>query len=191
MVGPRGWFDECFVSLGLFWVHPPADRFYPPRKQFFGGRFVLGEKSPDGWNETVFANELSCLPSPGPPKSRSQLLKKVLRRIGTHDDGCIRRRSYEQLYQRIGATPPSVAFLAKAFFVFISRRGAFCAPQASRYIRTPNSAGGSGARGLVESLPRKCAYPPGPIPSFGGSSSDRCLDLFSTTARPTTGRPIF
>ena len=22
MVGPRGWFDECFVSLGLFWVPP-------------------------------------------------------------------------------------------------------------------------------------------------------------------------
>ena len=120
MVGPRGWFDECFVSLGLFWVHPPADRLYPPRKHFFGGRFVLGEKSPDGWNETVFANELSCLPSPGPPKSRSQLLKKVLRRIGTRDDGCIRRRSYEQLYQRIGATPPSVAFLAKAFFGFFN-----------------------------------------------------------------------
>ena len=57
--------------------------------------------------------------------------------------------------------------------------------------RPTTSAGGSGARGLVESLPRKCAYPPGPIPSFGGSSSDRCLDLFSTTARPTTGRPIF
>ena len=33
-------------------------------------------------------------------------------------------------------------------------------------------------------------HPAGPIPSFGGSASDRCLDRFSTTRRPADpGKP--
>ena len=71
----------------------------------FGWLTRFGGKSPRGWNEPCLCEWVLPSSSPGPTKSRSQLLKHVLRRIGTHDDGCNRRRSYEQLSTRIGPGP--------------------------------------------------------------------------------------